>query len=152
MANPIGNLGTIPTLSVGNHVYTDLTNLIVLHGYAVGAHNCTLRKGAASAGYQTTTGKTLTISMIHMQQNNGTQGQITLSYSDNDVGLDSSTSLTNGVNVIGSAATPWLSGNTTAGAEFTKACSFGVPSQKYTTVVGINASAQTILDAFGYEA
>lgn len=98
MATPIGTLGTIPTLTVGGRVFTDLTTLIILAGYQGSNARTTLRVPGASSGYPVTTGKTLTVHAARFSCSNtpGTQGYITqLVQSDNDLGYDSNTSYTN---------------------------------------------------------
>ena len=63
MAKPIGTLGTIPTITVGGRVFTDLDNLIVLTAYAQTgtAAGATFREPVASSGYQVPGGQTLRI-------------------------------------------------------------------------------------------
>ncbi len=99
MAVAIGNLGTIPILTVGGRVFTDLTNLIFLIGSVnTAGRGCTGRKAGAASGYQVTAGKTLTIYAVKItcEDSAGAYG-ITLSQSDNDVGVNTATALTNAV-------------------------------------------------------
>lgn len=92
MAKPIGTLGTIPTLTVGGRVFTDLTNLLVLGAYnGTGTKYATFRKNNTSAGYFVTSGKTLTISALNVQsQDTSTStSSVGLGYSTQDVGFNS---------------------------------------------------------------
>lgn len=103
MSQPIGNLGTIPLITIGGAVFTDLTNLIVATAHIVtAARYTTYRKVDASAGYQVTAAKTWRIDafMLNNPVPGGTANSQLL-YGDTDVGLDSASAPT----------TPKYSGN-----------------------------------------
>lgn len=97
MAKPIGTLGTIETLTVGNRVFTDLTNLITLGGKATGSNRTTLRKMGpnSGAGYAVTALKTLSIYALNVFATGASAVSAAIGQSDNDVGLDQATALTN---------------------------------------------------------
>lgn len=105
MARPVGTLGAAPSLTVGNMTFTDLDNLIVLFAWGSDT-TMTFRKingsSAPSAGYQVTAGKTLYIYAGKSLSNSAGSGPA-LFQSDNDVGYNSATALTNQVNVMGDA-------------------------------------------------
>lgn len=154
MARPIGQLGVIPTLQVGNWVFTDLTTLIVLHGAAnTNAHWTTLRKSNASAGYQITSGKTYTVNAVSMVT--GAVGSSTtyFGYGDNDVGLNNASAPTNFVYIAGDSSLGGmiLPEGAPVGTIVSQNCAVPIPQLKYVGM-GINSAAIKSLTTFGYEA
>lgn len=153
MARAIGTLGSIPTATVGGRVYTDLDNLIYLvTGVSTGGRYATFRTHNGSAGYQVTTGKTLTISSVVNLSDTSTAYYSLLCYGDNDVGLDSAAAPTTVVRLGGLAAgarahlTSVGSGNISIPALPLK---FQVPATKYPAIYSSNADS--IMYAYGYE-
>lgn len=149
MAKPIGTLGTIPTITVGGMVFTDLSTLIVLGTLAGSGNRGTFRNTAASSGYSVTSGKTLTIWAIDIVSTQPTSDiEVTLAYSDNDVGFASATAFTNPVYEFG--ATNQFHGLAPAyGSRGSWATKFPVPAAKYPGV--LNSNGQASIYAYGYE-
>lgn len=154
MATPIGTLGTIPTLTVGGRVFTDLTTLKVLHAsVSTDTRASTFRAEGATAGYPVTTAKTLTIAAINIYNISGNNGKWRFGYADNDVGFDSATALTNpihmaastdtGFNVPGNSATTWANNGYVNPL-------FPIPATKYFFVVLSTTSTSQVV-AYGYE-
>jgi hypothetical protein len=155
MARQIGTLGTIDTITVGGRVFTDLTNMIILHGRHVGTNGCTLRKDSGSAGYQVTTGKTMTVYATRSWCINAANDTPTLAQSDNDVGVNSATALTNAVQQAGSSSityAPEYSVNTLGTQPSESVLAFPIAALKYLTSKGATASADIRVTAFCYEA
>lgn len=152
---PIGTLGTIPSLTDGGVVYPDLSSsLITLHAFVTGANNTTFRKPGAGAGYQVTSGKTLTIRSIKIDfllVSNGCG--FTLAQSDNDVGLSIGTAPTNPVYFTATSTDLPLGYGFTVGQSIERPIFFPVAATKYFTLVGTSGFTKTYLvTAFGYEA
>lgn len=99
MARQIGTLGTIETVTVGGRVFTDMQNLIILTtGTIGGALNGTLRQiGSQSGAGYTPSGannfRALAVRAVGYTAGTG----IELAQSDNDVGIQAATALTNPV-------------------------------------------------------
>ncbi len=151
MAKAIGTLGTIPTLEIGGVTFTDLTNLKRLAIYVSGTNNSTFQVPAATSGYQVTVGMTLTIRAAKLYQNTTTQSQVKFAQSDNDVGINTTTALTNPVYFVNSSSAIFGS-STTAGTQVEMELFMPIAAQKYFTVDANNASGDAIVTAFGYEA
>lgn len=147
MATPIGTLGTIPSLSVGGVMFTDLSTLIVLFAPQNQASNTntTARKAFAGAGYQVTSGKTYIIRATRFHSS--AAAAYLLKYSDNDVGVVTATSFTNGVNMIGyslgSDASP------PANSVMESAPFAPVPATKYVGTLAVTGTGT--LTTYGYE-
>jgi hypothetical protein len=152
MANkPIGTIGNVPTVTMGGRVFTDLDNLIYLSGAVPTGARCTLRKNNGSAGYQVTTGKTMTIYAAVGFPSTTSYGNFTLFYADNDVGQSSSTALTNGVYLNGDSASRiiFYQANNASTWGIGSPCNFAVPAQKYS---GAENSNGGFIQALAYEA
>lgn len=154
----IGTLGTIDTITVGGRVFTNLTSLIILYGWADGtgtSNRCTLRTANGSAGYQVTTGKTLTIRAVRFQttgaSNTAGVSPGNLAYADNDVGVATSTAFTNSVNMIGNTSfIQWGRASLYYGSDGDGAAiDFQVPALKYPAYVASNQICAII--CYGYE-
>lgn len=153
----IGTLGTIPTITVGGRVFTDLTNLIILIGVLENAGDfTTLRKMNATSGYQVPGGKTFTAMAIKIAgapQNIGCNHSVL--YGDNDVGENSASA----------PATPVYAGGFTAPSATVQsvkdsggallfpeaAINFQVPTGKFMAHTA-DASVRSIVYIYGYEA
>ena len=156
MSKPIGTLGTIPTLTVGGRVLTDLANLIELHGYVDGATNTygTPRKPGASAGYTPSGANKFRIVAMRVVAHT-TTGNLYLSYGDNDVGVTSASAATNTV-YIGADANL---GNIFSAAGLTDdpkyayeiSVDFLIPNTKYPQVGGNAGSGVFKIQLYGYE-
>lgn len=153
MATPIGTLGTIPSLTVGGRVFTDLTNLIILSASTGGSANnvSTLRKFGASSGYQVTTGKTLTIYAIKVISQSSTGEALNFGYGDTDVGIRAgTTNPTNAVFAIGDSSNMLISGLSQVGGVTELAINLAVPSLKYVFAKAGDTGVSGFL-AYGYE-
>lgn len=157
MANPIGNLGTIPTLTVANRVFTDLTTLIILHGPVSTAGRWSgMRISNGTAARQTTSAKTLTMYALALVSAAATGNAVAnVLYGDTDVGLNAAAAPTNPVYMAGTSTTtdyPLQGAAAASGAYLQKAeiaCAFQVPASKYPTVQV--ASSNGVVNAFCYE-
>lgn len=145
----------VGTITVGGRVLST-SGLIVLHCRVGSTNRCTMRKGNATAGYQVTAGKTLTIEAVQYQVtatsgNSGCQ----LAYGDNDVGFPSNTVPTNIVYLAG-VTNLYFTFNASIGPNNTNygnqegIVQFDVPAGKYPAVTG-DATAYCNVTVFGHE-
>lgn len=149
----IGTLGTIDSITVGGRVFTDLTNLIILHaGLSTGGDFSTFRKASGSAGYQVTAGKTLHIYALDAWANaTNVQSSIILLYGDTDVGQTSGSGPTNPVYLAGSTTYQIADYNNGTGGGIVykaSALDFPIPSTKYVAYLSGNLSSVVL---YGYE-
>lgn len=163
MSNPIGNLGTIPTLTIGGRVYTDLTNLKVLIAHMVGnpaASSFRLVGGHAGSGYQVTANKTLTVSGLYCQTNDSNGPSMKLYQCDNDATYSNGAfTPTNPIYMEDESASSasnhiYFKFSTTAGASSELNPMFTVVStatQRYLTGE-ITGTGNVTVRAYGYEA
>lgn len=155
MATPIGTLGTIPTLTVGGRVFTDLTTLIILGGYALSNNSfASLRKPNGSAAYSITTAKTYTIYAAKLiGYTLGGTGYINVLYGDTDAGMDAASAPTNAVYCNGDAATRYAGvGASSTGTGYFLDGShtpFAVPAGKYVASKFLNGGGTAFV--YGYE-
>lgn len=157
MAKPIGTIGNVDSLTVGGVTFVDLTNLIVVGAAwqnSTGTKSSTLRKPGGTAGYQVTSGKTLTLRAWHMAWHDVTAAandSVIFLYSDNDIGFDSATAFTNPVYMFGtssrSTANHAVVANTQDGPLF-----FPVAATKYAGLSPNVTNVSGSILAFGYEA
>ncbi len=152
MAKPIGTLGTIDTLTVGGQVFTDLTTIIGLVAFSNTNTNGSFRVPFAAAARVVTSAKTFTVNAVKVWTNSTAQlTQFKLAYSDNDVGMDTATALTNGVYYMTTSvgatmgAQLGLAPNNPAEFGFMMAA---VPAGKYITAVFTNQGHAML---WGYE-
>ncbi len=158
MAKPIGTLGTVDSLTVAGRVFSDMANLISLYTYTESNTKGTFRKSNGSAGYPVTTAKTLTLGAMRVIINAASSAvyPIQLAQSDNDLGLDSSSSLTNPLYYAGaSTAGIILMGNPgilVSGPGYFESGGFAfqVAATKYASIVA--ASSHMHIQTWGYEA
>lgn len=150
MATPIGTLGTIPTLTVGGRVFTDLSTLITVVGSIVQATgtNSTCRAPVATAGYQVTTGKTYTIWAASYVSH--VVGVFQLLYTDNDTGTPGATAFTNPKYYNSDSANPIF---ITAASVSTvsREVFFAVPALKYVSLLTGTGSMVGSCWFYGYE-
>lgn len=156
---PIGTLGTIETVTIGPRVFTDLANLIKLHGYVKSNTYSTFRSTLGPSGYQVTSGKTLTLGAASVSSYDSTvPSTVRLGYGDTDVGPDSSSGPTNMVEEYGdndqhtgalrfNAVSQITQPNPTADY----AINFAVAATKYPYSRHTPGTTQTI-QVYGYEA
>lgn len=140
---PIGTLGTVPTITIANRVMTDLSsNLLVLyaHNTSGAGRFATFRKYGATAGYQVTAGKTMTVIALRAnQQSVSAAPGIKLMYSDNDVQFDSSTTPTNPV-YVGNANAQHFALPNSIGAFTDIILSFPVIATKFLTIDNLSGN------------
>lgn len=148
MANPISNLGTVPTLTVGGYVFVDLTTLIHLVMGVGGNPYSTFRLQNGTAGYPVAALKTLKTKAIkHVAISAATAIQI--GYGDTDVGFNAGSAPTTPVYRGGAAlSTIAVTYAASVGVDREAPLDFSVPAGKYLfseTIAGCIASV------FGYE-
>jgi hypothetical protein len=148
----------IPTLTVGNRVFTDLTNLIILYGAAHGTTttNCTFRKANASSGYTPSGSKAFKVQALSSNLSfsaASTNGTAVLLYSDSDTNPDTSNVFTNPVYIGGNASNAAI-GNliSLSNSHFEYAVDFTIPNLKYPgfSISSTSTVFQTI-QLYGYE-
>lgn len=153
MAKPIGTLGVIDTLTIGGRVYTDLTNLIILHGaVSISGNPTTFRKANGTAGYQAV--NTLTISSVVFHCVTASAGVVgNLGYTDTDYGINNGGGVTGAFKYIADSATlPQIPFDSTTGnTTITSNINFTVATTKYLFFVP-GSSINTIVLAYGYDA
>lgn len=156
MAKAIGTLGTIPSLTVGGSVFTDLDNLIVLGGTNSTNAFCTLRKPNGTAGYQVTAGKTLTQRALHFTDLDtaGNSATCSLLYGDTDVGQNAAAAPTTPVYNFGTSAISIVNAIIAGGLDKNHEVSifFQVPATKYPGATMGAASGIKAVLTYGYEA
>lgn len=149
------NVSTLPvaSLTVGGRVFTDLTNLIIIHCGTAGSNTySTGRRPNATSGYQVPASRTLRVAAMKIAylSSTGSGTNIGLGYADNDAGLDVAVgSLTNPVHCAGSTAVPVMGAGRETGyfaADKETALDFTVPTGKYVFSRG-NTVAMTL---YGY--
>lgn len=146
MAKPIGTLGTIPTVTIGGRVFTDLTNLLILQSFTGNAsRRGTFRLG--QTGYQAV--NTLTIYALEAHAASATAMQFQLAYGDTDLGFDSASALVTPVYEFGGYAG---TRHTTAAVGVARqfACKHQTPTGKYPAVDFLSSSGT--VTAYGYDA
>jgi len=144
----IGTLGTIDTLTVGERVFTDLANLIILSGNSAASPNvlCGLSKtpAASPTAYQVTTGKTLKIAALRVFGYSAAANFGGALYGDTALPVNTGTATppTNQISDNLQGYFPAAIGGTVSFVT-----NFDVPATKY---VGAYAEASYVT-AFGYE-
>lgn len=138
----------IPSLTIANRVFTDLTNLIILRAWGGGTATgiSTMRLGDAAAGYAVTAAKTLKISAISVfceVASAGVHG--TFGYGDNDVGIAGNTTPTTAV-VRSQDILPAV----TVGTQ-EQAVNFNVPATKYPYMTMSSVGVVCTVQMYGYE-
>lgn len=144
----IGTLGTIPTITVAGHVFTDLDNLIMITGTTGASPNTLIglsRVSASPTAYQVTAGKTLTISAVRVNGYGAGPASGSVTYGDNALNAVSASG-TPQTNAVNDVTTGYLVAGIGAVLEFVT--DFDAPATKYMTGVG----ELVIIKAFGYEA
>lgn len=152
MAKPIGTLGTIPTLTVGGWVFTDLDNLIQLYSSMSAQKYWAMVAPNGTGPYQVTVSTTLKIYAAQICNVAQSDSISALLYGD-DVANNSNTPPTN-------AVYQGDFGTTFSGFGFFAAAAgvhsfitrFDIPSQKYPHVIQNNGAAAIAgVTVFGYE-
>lgn len=156
MAKPIGTIGNVDSLVMGNTTLVDLTNLKhLVGGSATTNHTSTFRLGSGTSGYQVTTGKTLTLRAWRVELASITAGTGVLfsaRYADNDLGVDGTTSPTNAINYGGSSSNALLGRYAVLANNIEGSFAFPIPALKYPyynhEFTGVNMTVHVA----GYEA
>lgn len=141
--------GIIPSLTVGNRVFTDLTNLITLIGLSqgVGGSYSSGRLPNTSAGYAVPAGKQLRI--VGVSCHCVTAGPIAFGYADNDCGSSSNTTPTNPVYPASNIYAAQIQ-MATAGNYYERNVNFVVPAGKYVAIHGSNSVSVGNMLVYGY--
>ena len=153
MANPISNLGTIPTITVGSRVFTDLTNLIILYGYAGTNTACTPRKWDGSSGYTPSGATKYVCHAVKCTSFSVTPARSQFGSASSDVGMDSGSLPSSPVYVAGSSAVQELASGvsgSTGASPYETALYFEVPNTKYAFCNGTSGIDRSYL-LYGYE-
>jgi len=125
------------SISIGGRTILNPNSKIWLYGKQGTNAGCTFRALGASSGYQVTAGKTLRVLALIGISNSatGTIGML-LAQSDNDIGLDSATALTNPVYISGSAGNFWFQQDLTGDpSRIEMPCNFTVAATKYLSMI-----------------
>lgn len=150
MAKPIGTLGTVTTITVGGKVFTDLTNLKILHCFTSSTGgNGTFRLNGTSVGYQAGANGFQIQAVRAFTATSGIDSSGQLLYSDNDVGFNSTTAFTNPVYSYGVAGAADLLFKT--GTIFETAVNFTIPNTKYVSFAAPTATSIYSIVVYGYE-
>lgn len=150
----IGTLGTIDTITVGGRVFTNLSGLIQLYGFTIDATNryTSVRKPSSSSGYAPS-GVIFQVSAVRIVNfNTNTQNGLAIFYSNNDLGVSSTTVPSSPVYIGGdSTLSEIVATTTTQGSETIFLTDFRVPSGKF---LGFDNNAQNNdmhFQVYGYE-
>jgi len=143
----IGTLGTIDTLTVGERVFTDLANLLILTGATAASANvyAGLTAGVqASTAYQVTTGKTLKIAAVRAFGFSGASNFAGVLYGDTAMATETGNAI-GPTNPVFDALQGYFPPGVGGKVEY--ATNFSAPAGKY---IGCLADA-CYITAFGYE-
>lgn len=142
---------TQETITVGGKVFTDLENLIQLHGILVSGGSCTLRKADSSSGYLPSGSNNFQVHAIQLFI--AACGEFVLLYSDNDMGVDTSTAPTNPVYPGGSLSCGilTLNGQYAAGSIVSMLSNFIIPNGKYIAINYAGYPSDGVIRVYGYE-
>lgn len=157
MAQPIGTLGNVETLTIDGRTFVNLSSLIILQGWTSVNSHSVLRKAGASSGYAVTSGKTLTIDAFKILNGaaTGLLALATLCQCDVDIGMDVATAFTNAVNMTSSSLSfPFFGAtvSTTIPSPMSQGfggIGFSVAATKF--VGAIMQTASVMIWAYGYE-
>lgn len=139
--------GQRPSLTIANRVFTVFTGLIRVHGVCGSNSNATFRKSASSSGYTPSGSTAFRLWAVKTICRTAAGVLPKIAYSDNDVGQDSASSLTNPVYVGGNSAMDWPAGSA-IGSASEYDCDFLVANTKY---LSFNSGANTRMMGWGYE-
>ncbi len=156
MAKPIGTLGTIDSLTIAGRTFTNLSGLIIVYGSILTtSHSATFRKANGASGYTPSGSLAFKGYALRLSPSTvaSTGGSYSLAQSDNDVGLDSATSLTNPVYIAGSAnAFAIAPPQTLAALPIDFAIDIPVLNGKYLTLNDSGGVGRIDAIVYGYEA
>jgi hypothetical protein len=169
MANVIGNLGTIPTLTIGGRIFTDVGspgsagNLKILIGRPAGATNIfsglLLEGSQVATAYQVTNGKSLIIDAEKLTNQTATSGddQVAAGQADNALAFPTSSTPTNPIYFISETTTVieliGMGGGTANGNVVYSNVRGKIASQKYGFCKGLvgGGNSACLFEAYGYE-
>lgn len=141
----------LPSISVGNRVFTDVTNLIILYGYCAGTNNhATFRTLNGTAGYTPSGSKTYVAQAIKFSSGGTAALQFGIGYASNDVGFASATAFTSGV-YMGGAASTMFNSVSGVGSNGEAPISFTVLNAKYPFLDCSLSNGTAGVFLYGYE-
>lgn len=144
--------GSVDTLVVAGRTFLDLANLkVLLTRTGAATSNGTFRELNASAGYQVPNDKKFVVKAIVWGGQEAAGNMPTLCYSDNDVGVNSSTAFTNVVNMAAIANNMFADGPTAGSYQNMYIDDFEIPAGKYIGVADGNTTDINLFQIFGYE-
>lgn len=138
-------------LQVGGMTFTDLKNLIVLHGRFTGTNRATLRRPNTTSGYAVPANHQLRLLAAKITvAATGTNTIATLGYADNDIGFNAATLFANAVQMgeTNEAAQAFL--KTSLTNPQTNECNFVVPASKYVYCTNNGTVINAFVTAYGY--
>lgn len=155
MANKaIGTLGTIPSLTIGGRVFTDLTNLIQLIGYCdttgSGNINSDLRRISTGASYAPS-GTTFSVKAVKLMSGDASGCVGRLLYSDASVGIGVATAFTTPIYEGNSSSITGYVSGASLGSSYEAPSDFTIASGKYGGWAN-NGAGKAVPRVFGYEA
>lgn len=145
-----------PTLEVGGRVFTDLSTLktiATLNGGASGSQS-NFRLMTGSSGYTPSGSTALKVKAMKITPETGSTGLVDLVYSDNDVGLSTTTAFTNPVRVCGTSNFHFVSPAFSSTQSFQNTeypMEWTVPNAKYAGIGGPGAGVIVVAFLYGYE-
>lgn len=150
---PIGTLGNVDITQIGGRYMVD-SNVVTLGGYSTaGGNGCTLRKTntpGVSSGYAAT-GSGFLVKAVRIFSVSAANVGLVMAQSDNDIGFDSGTALTNAAYLAGTASfILCLTNSGTAGLVSEICVNFLIGTGKYLTIKP-SGSAVVHIVAFGYD-
>lgn len=139
------------TITVGGVVFVKLTNLIELNTYAAGVARTGFRKGAASAGYQVTTGKNLRLRALQVNVTVATADYIeNIFYQASDNGYNANNALSSPTYYPAATTGQRFVGYSAAIQTIERAIDFTLPSAQYSGIVQ-QGTGTVFVSAYGYE-
>lgn len=143
----------LPTITVGGRVFTDTKNLIILYGLSNGTNgNSTLRRANATSGYTPTGGKVFKAYAIKIYNLSSSASYgVSLSQSDNDLGIQSPSAMTNPVTMAGSTSMQPVTTATGLGQTAEGSLDFQIATGKFLTVTSSSSTNSGNIIVYGYE-
>lgn len=160
MSKAIGTLGAVDTITIGNVIFTDVSNLIMVSGYVTDGTNkwTSFRKPAGSSGYTPSGSKTFHVRAVRIFSL-GTVGNGTgfiLGYNNIDLGLSGTTSPSSPI-YIGGDSTATLANvvvfgsSVVTGTTIEAVVDFVIPNTKYIFASNAGSASSALIQIFGYE-
>jgi len=144
-------VGVSPSLLVGGELFTDLVNLKKLvAGTGAADTNSTFRENNGTSGFVVPANFKLVVKAIRCQAKLAAVSTNVLCYSDNDVGMGTTTAFTNQVTCGGDADCAFKLPATIGQVIEFGGLNFEVPAGKYLGFSDSDASGAALIQAFGY--